>query len=228
MKTRLNEMAIQRKFVDIDKLGLSKDEEKKLLTKIMRTETKWWEFDFIKVYVTLNLILTNNPEFVEEINLAEDYAVFYCCKSEAQHRKLLKMFLSKGIDVNKKARNGDTILHIMARLGYKEEIDLLIKYGANVNALNEYNNTPVFCLIIDPYLLNIDPECVYDCLVLLIDNGANVDSVLFTFLSNNIPDMFKNKYYKMIFDILEVYDNKFDLSRCSSSIKDKYNKLKSI
>ena len=223
MKTRLNEMAIQRKFVD--NLGLSKDEAKELLTKIMKAE---WRFNFNKAYLTLNLILTNNPEFVEEINLAEDYAVFKCCKSEEQKRKLLKLFLSYGVDVNKKARNGDTILHRAAGLAYKEQIDLLIKYGANVNALNEYNETPVFCLISDPYLLNINSELVYDCLVLFIDNGANVDSVLFTFLSNNIPDIFKNKYYKMIFDILEVYDNKFDLSRCSSFIKDKYIKLKSI
>ena len=58
MKTLLKEMAIQRKFVD--NLGLSKDEAKKLLTKIMKTETNW-SFNFNKVYVTLNLILTNNP-----------------------------------------------------------------------------------------------------------------------------------------------------------------------
>ena len=139
------------------------------------------------------------------------------------------MFLSYGIDVNKKAKNGDTILHYAAGLACKEQVGLLLKYGANVNEPNKDKESPASCLVDDDYMVYFQPERVYDCLTLLIDYGANVDSLLSVFLSKDFFNTDENnKYYKMIFDILEVYDNKFDLSRCSSSIKEEYNKLKSI
>ena len=51
--------------------------------------------------------------------------------------------LNKGADVNAKADDGMTPLHLAANFGYKEIVELLIAKGADVNAKNGWGGTPL-------------------------------------------------------------------------------------
>jgi ankyrin repeat protein len=55
----------------------------------------------------------------------------------------VKLFLSKGDDINIRGNNGDTPLLIAARNGHEDLVKLLIEKGANINASNNRGRTPL-------------------------------------------------------------------------------------
>jgi putative CocE/NonD family hydrolase len=54
----------------------------------------------------------------------------------------VKSAISKGADINIKDDSGTTALHIAARKGYREIVELLLASGADVNSRGPYNTTP--------------------------------------------------------------------------------------
>ena len=55
----------------------------------------------------------------------------------------VKVFLEEGVNVNAKDPRSRTALHIAARKGYREVVELLLEHGADVNAGAGYNNETV-------------------------------------------------------------------------------------
>lgn len=53
------------------------------------------------------------------------------------------MLLQKGALFDKGDSSGNTPLHYAAAYGFYEMIDLLIQAGADVNAVNNWNLTPI-------------------------------------------------------------------------------------
>ena len=97
------------------------------------------------------------------------------------------------LNVNKKDQLGETPLFNAVRSNDKLYIDILLKYGADINAVNIMGLTPIF---------NVKTR---DILELLIQNGANIEHVqnkglfpLFFFIMKSQPAlvtyMFKNGY----------------------------------
>ncbi|HEY2818396.1 MAG TPA: ankyrin repeat domain-containing protein [Casimicrobiaceae bacterium] len=55
----------------------------------------------------------------------------------------LKRLLARGMDPNSVDPNGDPLLFIAARAGYRATVDVLLAAKANVNAKNRFGDTPV-------------------------------------------------------------------------------------
>lgn len=121
---------------------------------------------------------------------------------------IIKLLLEAGSDPNLINNVSDAPLIINARINNCKEkitiLKLLLKHGAMPNILDMNNETP---LMIngrkknDKYKLNI--------FKLLINNGANVNilnnsshSLLWIFLTNDIPDTYKLKWLKLYNDLI--------------------------
>ncbi|MCR4623430.1 MAG: ankyrin repeat domain-containing protein [Alphaproteobacteria bacterium] len=89
---------------------------------------------------------------------------------------LVKRLLKSGADVNASNR-GITALHLAAQEGYVEIAELLIKYGANVNASDDNGNTALLFAFNNKNL---------EIMNLLLDHGAKIDSINVVF-----PNMLK-------------------------------------
>ena len=59
----------------------------------------------------------------------------------------LDALLEAGLDINRRAADGDTLLIRAARSGNAKETDMLLKNGANVNVRDEYGDTPLHSVV---------------------------------------------------------------------------------
>ncbi|WP_321469740.1 ankyrin repeat domain-containing protein [Halarcobacter sp.] len=82
--------------------------------------------------------------------------------------ELVKTFINKGVDLNKKDRFGYTPLHLAARFNHFDIAKLLVEKGADVNTKDKYGDTPLIDSTRNGYT-NVSK--------LLICNGANRDTL---------------------------------------------------
>jgi ankyrin repeat protein len=92
------------------------------------------------------LILANSNSRVDLINTKKFRDYNY---NTNLHRSVLKnnikfveYFLKKGLDVNKKNKNGDTALHFAFKIKNYDIIQLLLEYGASIKIKNNKGITP--------------------------------------------------------------------------------------
>jgi uncharacterized protein len=108
-----------------------------------------------------------------------------------------KRLLARGMDPNSVDPNGDPLLFIAARAGYRATVDVLLAAKANVNAKNRFGDTPLMAAALNGHLevvrklrtqgADIEPRgwtpLIYaatgghDVVVAyLLDQGANVNA----------------------------------------------------
>jgi ankyrin repeat protein len=56
---------------------------------------------------------------------------------------MVKLLVANKADINAKSNSGDTPLHMAARNGSKDAVDLLLGANANLNAKNNAGQTPL-------------------------------------------------------------------------------------
>ncbi|XP_037087755.1 transient receptor potential channel pyrexia-like [Pollicipes pollicipes] len=84
--------------------------------------------------------------------------------------KLVKKMLKKGVLVSSADTDGRSALHLAAFSGNLDTVKCLVKYGANVNALDgRQSTTPLICAA---------AVSSADTVAFLVDNGADVDAGL--------------------------------------------------
>jgi uncharacterized protein len=109
----------------------------------------------------------------------------------------VKRLLARGLDPNSVDPNGDPLLFIAARAGYRATVDVLLAAKANVNAKNRFGDTPLMAAALNGHLevvrklrtqgADIEPRgwtpLIYaatgghDVVVAyLLDQGANVNA----------------------------------------------------
>ena len=71
------------------------------------------------------------------------YAVMYSNTGAHSHTGLISYLLDKKIDINIKTTSGATALHEAVRKGDYQIVNMLVKAGADVNARDANNNTPL-------------------------------------------------------------------------------------
>lgn len=106
--------------------------------------------------------------------------------SDVAELRIIQDCFNKGEDLNAKAGNGNTALHITTVCRNVKSVDLLCKLGADVNAQNEAGKTALFYC---PH--NESGDKIQ---ALLIANGADVnmqDSAGFTVLHHEIARLIK-------------------------------------
>lgn len=94
-------------------------------------------------------------------------------------REIVRVFLANGAPVNISDKDNTSLIHIAARAGDLDLLDLLIDYGANVNAKTKPPNlyTPLFCAADsgNESINEGDPEAAERCRKVcqrLLDEGA--------------------------------------------------------
>lgn len=71
--------------------------------------------------------------------------------AENKHFEVVKLLVDKDADINAKTRDGDTALHRAAVFGQLEQVELLIKYGADVWARDNYDYIPLHSAVFRAY-----------------------------------------------------------------------------
>src|SRR5437588_6208587 len=74
--------------------------------------------------------------------------------SEGIHLKdpgVVQLLLHRGTDVNARAKDGSTPLHRATRWGAIEVARILLEHGANVEARDDHDMTPLRCVRARPY-----------------------------------------------------------------------------
>jgi ankyrin repeat protein len=64
----------------------------------------------------------------------------------------VKRLLARGMDANSVDPNGDPLLFIAARAGYRATVDALLAAKANVNAKNRFGDTPLMAAALNGHL----------------------------------------------------------------------------
>jgi len=105
-------------------------------------------------------LLCSNGAHINEPNNYGMTPLFYTITHKS-HLDLLKLLLELGADANQIDSEGSRPLHYVL---YKEQIELLVKYGANINATNKVGDTILHKKVIKPTKL-VD---------FLIESKANV------------------------------------------------------
>jgi ankyrin repeat protein len=127
---------------------------------------------------------------------------------------VLNVLLLKTIDVDEKAPDGNTALHMAVSKGCLQATELLISYGADLNSLNKQGDTPINYAI-----LNEQSKVV----MLLLEKGANL----------NLPNRYgttpamraeKRGCHKII-TILELYSDEIDSDVSLAELNDLFREL---
>lgn len=85
------------------------------------------------------------PENIYPLHLAIKYAsaVKPAKDKPAPDKQLAELFLSKGCKITDKDDGGNTPLHCAVRAGKYDMVTMLVKMGADVNATNDFDDTPM-------------------------------------------------------------------------------------
>ena len=100
-------------------------------------------------YLPVDLaVLFDNMEvgmmLVSDGSFVCNYPSFLCFAVLKNNRKLVKMIIEKGVDVNVEDNDGNTLLHLALRHNFEEIAMLLMVNGADINAKNIYGRSAVF------------------------------------------------------------------------------------
>ncbi|NXJ14032.1 ASB10 protein, partial [Odontophorus gujanensis] len=121
--------------------------------------------------VRLLLSFGADPEAVSE----DGYKPLHLCKSP-DSIKCVQQLLKHGACVNSRTEDEeDTALHVAARHGLTDHVQLLLQYGAELEARNEEGQTPLNAACAQPHAAQ-DMERYYRVCQLLVDSGASVNA----------------------------------------------------
>lgn len=149
----------------------------------------------------------NNDELLKKLNLL----IFEFIKYDEFN--LINLFINnKNININIKNEYGQTPLHTACNRGKLNIVKKLIKFGANINAIDNDNNN----------VLSILSNNKYEIIKILLDNKFNIDTIdkngntlllnaidykddtLIKLLSNYNPNLhIRNKNNKSVFEFIK-------------------------
>ncbi|MDA8108396.1 MAG: ankyrin repeat domain-containing protein [Betaproteobacteria bacterium] len=81
-------------------------------------------------------------------------------------RKTVAQLLERGLDANSTDRQGNTLLMVAARLGYRDLVELLIQHKAALDRRSPYGDTALMAASLKGHL---------DIVKLLVEHGAQVN-----------------------------------------------------
>ncbi|OXU20402.1 hypothetical protein TSAR_008714 [Trichomalopsis sarcophagae] len=64
-----------------------------------------------------------------------------------KYKRIAKLLLAKGVNVNSVTDTGQTVLHTAVIARNKVMVKLLLEHGANVNGKNNYGESPLYCAV---------------------------------------------------------------------------------
>ncbi|NXC38287.1 ASB10 protein, partial [Penelope pileata] len=121
--------------------------------------------------VRLLLSFGADPEAVSE----DGYKPLHLCKSP-DSIKCVQELLKRGACVNSRTEEeDDTALHVAARHGLAEHVQLLLRHGAELEARNEEGQTPLNAACAQPHSPQ-DTERYHRVCQLLVESGASVNA----------------------------------------------------
>lgn len=95
--------------------------------------------------------------------------VFFSAVIDNDIDTLRNLVSIKKVNVNYKSPTGITALHYAAAEGNSESIKVLLEFGAKVNILNSYNDTPLDFAVRGGH---------FECAALLIQSGAEINRIV--------------------------------------------------
>ncbi|NXF38146.1 ASB10 protein, partial [Nyctibius bracteatus] len=112
-----------------------------------------------------------DPEAVSE----DGYKPLHLCKSP-DSVECVRQLLQHGAGVNSRTEEeDDTALHVAARHGLAEHVQLLLRYGAELEAKNEEGQTPLNAACAQPHQPQ-DMDRYYRVCQLLVESGASINA----------------------------------------------------
>jgi ankyrin repeat protein len=106
---------------------------------------------FRKDFILVNILLKSEKT---DVNLPDEFGwtpLFYAVDYEGefyQVKDIITALLERGASRNYQDKNGETPLHIAARKGRRNTIDMLIEWGAEVNVQNKAGETPLYIAVV--------------------------------------------------------------------------------
>ncbi|XP_009867250.1 PREDICTED: ankyrin repeat and SOCS box protein 10 [Apaloderma vittatum] len=121
--------------------------------------------------VPLLLSFGANPEAVSE----DGYKPLHLCKSP-ESIECVQQLLQHGACVNSRTEEEeDTALHVAARHGLADHVQLLLRYGAELEAENEEGQTPLNVACAQPHQ-PWDRDRYFQVCQLLVERGASINA----------------------------------------------------
>eukprot|EP01155_Anaeramoeba_flamelloides_P052660 Anaeramoba_flamelloidesc42828_g3_i2.p1 GENE.c42828_g3_i2~~c42828_g3_i2.p1 ORF type:complete len:208 (-),score=36.60 c42828_g3_i2:163-786(-) len=101
-----------------------------------------------------------------KIDVRQAYNELHKAITNDEDERAKELILFYNVDLNEKARNGQTVAHSVARLGKIDILRLLISKGADIHSKTNDGRNPLHFAV-----LNGNKEVIR----ILIENGANID-----------------------------------------------------
>ncbi|NXT90861.1 ASB10 protein, partial [Anhinga rufa] len=121
--------------------------------------------------VRLLLSFGADPEAVSE----DGYKPLHLCKSP-DSIECVQQLLQHGASVNSRTEEeNDTALHVAARHGLTDHVQLFLRYGAELEAKNEEGQTPLNAACAQPHQ-PLDMDRYYRVCQLLVESGASINA----------------------------------------------------
>ncbi|AEN03604.1 ankyrin-like protein [Yokapox virus] len=125
---------------------------------------------FLSVYATSDNKDINIFNYILNITQPSGYYILHVyCGVKNIDKCFIESIIKKGYNVNEKNYDGNYPLHIASKINNNHVIEILLKNGADPNACDKENRTPIY------YLSGNDDE-VINKIKLLVDNGALLNS----------------------------------------------------
>ncbi|KFQ12543.1 Ankyrin repeat and SOCS box protein 10, partial [Leptosomus discolor] len=131
------------------------------------TVISWTSTDCVHLLLSFGA----DPEAVSE----DGYKPLHLCKSP-DSIECVQQLLQHGAGVNSRTEEeNDTALHIAARHGLPDHVQLLLCYGAELEAKNEEGQTPLNAACAQPHQPQ-DMDRYYRVCQLLVESGASINA----------------------------------------------------
>jgi len=101
---------------------------------ILHYAVEFQKYDIIEFLVSKDIELSRKGGMYYQTALQD--AIFY------KYFRIARLLVNSGTPLDIKNIDGDTALHIAARNGYSDMVNLLLSNGASKNAVNDQGNTP--------------------------------------------------------------------------------------